>query len=177
MFALANINNKIKEIKNPLQLKKHDTFWFKYHLFVSGDIESLMIDNAVLFDDKQCRMCGEIKPMFMFLSSELTLGSIRFYLKQYKGDINKIFYKECTDCHEIVLKNLRDKYNCAHNKARMKHLRVILPCENCGSTINIEKHHDDYNKPEDVRFLCIKCHRSWHKTNKPIYFFGTPISV
>lgn len=31
------------------------------------------------------------------------------------------------------------------------------PCE-CGSTDDLEMHHDDYDKPLEVRFLCRPCH-------------------
>lgn len=38
------------------------------------------------------------------------------------------------------------------------------PCEICGEIA--EAHHDDYDKPLEVRWLCTKHHKEWHKQHK-----------
>lgn len=60
-------------------------------------------------------------------------------------------------------------------KAIARGLLVAEPCEVCGITgvmadgrNLIQAHHDDYNKPLDVRWLCQEHHHEWHKSNKPI---------
>lgn len=39
---------------------------------------------------------------------------------------------------------------------------VRQPCESCGTTQRVQAHHDDYNKPLAVRWLCFRHHREWH---------------
>lgn len=60
----------------------------------------------------------------------------------------------------------------AERTARFKVYRAIKagvlakgPCEICGTTENIRAHHDDYEKPLSVRWLCQKHHHQWHRRN------------
>lgn len=41
-------------------------------------------------------------------------------------------------------------------------LTRALSCESCGDASRLEAHHADYSKPLDVKWLCIKCHRTLH---------------
>jgi len=40
-----------------------------------------------------------------------------------------------------------------------------MPCEVCASTLNVNAHHDDYNYPLNVRWLCKSHHGLWHSSN------------
>jgi site-specific DNA-cytosine methylase len=58
-------------------------------------------------------------------------------------------------------------------KAMKRGILKASPCEVCGATgtmrdgrNKIQAHHDDYNKPLSVRWLCQKHHHEWHKYNK-----------
>jgi len=45
-----------------------------------------------------------------------------------------------------------------HNGSLRKH-----PCEDCGTTVNVMAHHEDYSKPLLVRWLCGVCHKIIHR--------------
>ena len=46
-------------------------------------------------------------------------------------------------------------------KAQKDGILIPEPCEVCGNP-RVEKHHDDYDKPMDIRWLCRLCHSRVH---------------
>ena len=61
-------------------------------------------------------------------------------------------------------KNNRDKKNAqliTHNAVKTGKL-IPQPCEVCGNP-KVQKHHDDYSKPLEVRWLCSLHHHRHHK--------------
>jgi len=53
-------------------------------------------------------------------------------------------------------------------KVKMRLRRGLLikyPCEVCDDP-KVEAHHDNYEHPYCVRWLCRKCHNDWHKNQR-----------
>lgn len=75
--------------------------------------------------------------------------------KEKVAEINRNYVKnnpKKRSAHKIVEKMVRMNES------------SIQPCEVCGS-INVVAHHDDYDNPRAVRWLCAKHHKQWHKEN------------
>lgn len=54
----------------------------------------------------------------------------------------------------------------AHSKTMNAIRAGILkpkPCQRCGFAFGIQAHHEDYSKPLEVIWLCIKCHGERHR--------------
>lgn len=87
-------------------------------------------------------------------------------------------YGEDNHFHRGCMPDLGKKDR-AHNlvEKAIKRGALINPhvCSSCGSSgqfkdgrSSIQAHHDDYDKPLEVRWLCQKCHHEWHKNNKAL---------
>jgi transposase-like protein len=90
----------------------------------------------------------------------------------------------CRDCYskyraELLPKEEQNSYGTGYSQEernKRKKAREIFnhyvrdkhiekqSCEICGKE-KAEAHHDDYNKPLKVRWLCFECHRNWHKVH------------
>lgn len=85
----------------------------------------------------------------------------------------------CNPCHAANMREWRKTHplnaeqkikDTARSYANVYQRRGLLkpkPCEVCGSS-NVEKHHDDYSKPLEVRWFCRKHHLTHHSEQQKI---------
>lgn len=80
----------------------------------------------------------------------------------------------CHECHAAYMRAHRKRHSELSPEAKMranarayanvyqrKGKLVPRPCESCGAS-QVQKHHDDYSRPLDVRWLCKSCHCDLH---------------
>ena len=77
----------------------------------------------------------------------------------------------CNDFHKYAAKYPNRQKVRSQTSNAIKKGELLKPeyCEQCNCEGRIEAHHDDYNKPFEVRWLCAECHGFWHRYNEPIY--------
>lgn len=140
---------------------------------------------------KQCFKCGAEKPLTEFYRHpQMKDGHVNKCKECNKGDnrenrANKrekyVEYdrarsqtkarKEQRKRHQLARRSRspkKYKANQAVSNAIRDGRLVRGICEVCGSSERVEGHHDDYNKPLSVRWLCFSHHREWHKHNEAI---------
>jgi hypothetical protein len=58
-------------------------------------------------------------------------------------------------------------------KAAIRSGRLVRPgaCDVCGLACRPDSHHDDYNRPLEIRWLCESCHKKVHRKEDPAAAF------
>lgn len=141
---------------------------------------------------KTCFKCNVEKELKEFYKhSQMKDGHLNKCKKCTKKDVkvnydkNIDYYRSYEKTEKRILskrkraKGYTKKYKEKNPKKRQAHIIVgnsirsgalIRPniCSECERTQNIQAHHDDYNKPLEVRWLCSRCHIKWHKHNQAV---------
>lgn len=135
--------------------------------------------------EKECFKCKSIKPLTEFYKhSKMADGHLNKCKECTKNDVYKhrneniekvrAYDRARGKIPERIKANTEvnrawraedKRRQLAHNavaKAIRNGILVRLPCIRCGETKSLA-HHEDYDKPLDVMWLCQPCHKQRHK--------------
>lgn len=103
-----------------------------------------------------CKLCKKLKYRAEYKSAPLPEKPVRNIGRE--RELNKARSKKHAEL------------NPKKRAARVAVRGMIPParCMGCCQDKKLEAHHDDYNKPKVVRWLCKECHTLWHMNNTPI---------
>jgi hypothetical protein len=134
---------------------------------------------------KKCFKCNSVKPLNDFYKhQQMADGHLNKCKECTKNDANKHRYENLEAIREYDRQRSKNKdrikasyeitkawrqADLRRSKAHSMVARAIksgtlqrCPCEQCGNQKSVA-HHDDYDKPLEVRWLCQICHVQFHQ--------------
>lgn len=131
---------------------------------------------------KKCFKCGEVKDLTSFYRHpQMADGRVNKCKECNKLDVRENRKNNVEHYREYdrrrgnrqdrgYLREFRERFpkkykahTIVNNAIRDKKL-FKMPCEICGAE-KAHAHHDDYEKPLNVRWLCPAHHKQWHEEN------------
>lgn len=135
---------------------------------------------------KQCSICKQLKPLEEYHRNKRQKDGRDCRCRCCKNQLGRTLYHADPDRKERIISRVKEyqhgpgrikanatksAYHTRHAKKRSAHNAVRNavkrgelirgPCECCGE-LKVVGHHDDYDRPLDVRWLCERCHKAWH---------------
>lgn len=126
-----------------------------------------------------CRLCRRVTSALSYIKNKASIkrrqDSYREENKEVIAARNKVY--QATLKGKEVAKRSSARYRKASNKKKIAAvdkvkyaLKVAKLTKQSCEVCDVEKtqaHHDDYNKPLDIRWLCCQHHKLWHRENGP----------
>ena len=133
---------------------------------------------------KPCFKCGEVKPLVEFYKHPMMVdGHVNKCKECNKRDVREnrranVDYYRAYDrargsrTNSSYLREYRAKSPAKYkaktaigNALRDRKITKDVLCQYCGAYRKLHGHHCDYDKPLDVQWLCVPCHKQWHLVN------------
>ena len=87
-------------------------------------------------------------------------------LKRYCRECHNAYMREWRKTHPLEGESKKKDLIRHKTKMRVRRGKLLkIPCEICGDPC-VEAHHEDYDRPYDIHWLCFKHHRELHKKIK-----------
>ncbi len=115
-----------------------------------------------LYNEKNKEYINEKRRIYYTENKEKINKKQNAYLATEKGkQYSNEYYHRTKERFDLKIK-ARNKLRYA---VRVGNIMKKESCEKCFEKTNLHGHHEDYNKPLDVIWLCPKCHKLSHKEN------------
>ena len=145
-----------------------------------------------------CSHCREGKDDSCFYADRSKKSGFTAYCKDCMRELKKASRRANPEQYAAKLKRFRDKYPGIHRAKAIRQIETKpkavyavavtrnevkrgrlkrQPCQTCGRPY-AHAHHDDYDRPLVVRWLCPAHHAEWHAANGPgANIEGEPVFV
>ena len=114
---------------------------------------------------KRCFMCKTYIPLTDFHKNKSGVDGLAGYCKQCNNIKQRIYYQKHKEkCRSISYKSIANHKTEQHARTLANYRfpsPLICEVDSCG--LLGERHHDDYSKPYEIRWLCRKHHSKYHK--------------
>ena len=141
----------------------------KRMIYKETTVDEIVNEFVETFGTKQQYLNGET----YYLAKPLSIEKYEMWLTQ---KLNIFHFQGMVEGRkEQRLRDKQSEERKRKNNARVKIALAIrsgklkrLPCERCGTTKKVHAHHEDYNEPLDVMWLCSLHHIERHRELKEI---------